>query len=147
MAIAVAVLVGVASQPYMQVASTPESIVQETVRQTISMYDADNHGTLERISAMALTDPHYPFVLNPDSLAVVAHGANPHLVGTPSVLLANADRPTEVIIADLELYGYTWAEYVFKNPQSGAEESKHSYLVLHDGYIFGSGYYMTTPAP
>ncbi|MCY4653920.1 MAG: cache domain-containing protein, partial [Dehalococcoidia bacterium] len=38
-----------------------------------------------------------------------------------------------------------WVSYVFKNPATGELESKHSWVVRHDGHIFGSGWY-TDPA-
>ena len=38
-----------------------------------------------------------------------------------------------------------WVSYVFKNPATGELESKHSWVVRHDGLIFGSGWY-TDPA-
>jgi hypothetical protein len=34
-----------------------------------------------------------------------------------------------------------WTEYTFLNPATGLESSKHSWVVMHDGYLFGSGYY------
>ena len=38
-----------------------------------------------------------------------------------------------------------WVSYVFKNPATGELESKHSWVVRHDGLIFGAGWY-TDPA-
>ena len=38
-----------------------------------------------------------------------------------------------------------WVSYVFKNPATGEIESKHSWVVRHDGLLFGSGWY-TDPA-
>ena len=34
-----------------------------------------------------------------------------------------------------------WVDYVFLNPATGAEETKHAWVALHDGLIFGSGWY------
>ena len=31
--------------------------------------------------------------------------------------------------------------YVFRNPESGQEETKHSWVVRRDGLLFGSGWY------
>ena len=38
-----------------------------------------------------------------------------------------------------------WVSYVFKNPATGELGSKHSWVVKHDGLLFGSGWY-TNPA-
>ena len=34
-----------------------------------------------------------------------------------------------------------WVSYVFVNPETGEEQRKHAWVVLHDGLIFGSGWY------
>ncbi|MND06499.1 hypothetical protein D3C83_279170 [compost metagenome] len=34
-----------------------------------------------------------------------------------------------------------WVDYVWADPLTGAETPKSSYVVKHDGYIFGSGIY------
>jgi len=35
-----------------------------------------------------------------------------------------------------------WVDYFRVNPQSGKDEPKSSWVVLHDGYIFGCGVYI-----
>ena len=37
--------------------------------------------------------------------------------------------------------GGRWVDYVFANPATGEEGVKHSWAVLHDGVIIGSGWY------
>ena len=34
-----------------------------------------------------------------------------------------------------------WVHYLRSNPATGEEEPKHSWVIRHDGLIFGSGYY------
>ncbi len=34
-----------------------------------------------------------------------------------------------------------WVSYVYRNLETGEEGRKHSWVVLHDGLIFGSGWY------
>ena len=34
-----------------------------------------------------------------------------------------------------------WFTYTFHNPGTGAMQTKHSWVVRHDGKIFGSGWY------
>ena len=34
-----------------------------------------------------------------------------------------------------------WVDYVFLNPATGAEETKHAWTVRHDGVFIGSGWY------
>ncbi len=118
---------------------TSESVVRGVVDDTIAMYNSDPDGAFATISAMMSSDTSYPFVIDSDGI-VVAHGANPDHVGADSALIASTDKPVDVIISELQ-EGEVWVEYVFNNPATGTEQHKRSLIVLHDGYIFGSGYY------
>ena len=125
---------------------TPESIVMGVVDDTIALYDSDPENAFEQITSMMATDPSYPFVLDYDTGVIVAHGSNPELVNVLSTSIAVLDRPFDVIRSDL-LEGNTWVKYTFENPATGTEQIKLSLFVLHDGYVFGSGYYTElTPA-
>ena len=125
---------------------TPESIVMGVVDDIIALYDSDPENAFEQITSMMATDPSYPFVLDYDTGVIVAHGSNPELVNVLSTSIADLDRPYDVIRSDL-LEGHTWVKYTFENPATGTEQIKLSLFVLHDGYIFGSGYYTElTPA-
>ena len=34
-----------------------------------------------------------------------------------------------------------WVSYVYRNPETGEEARKHTWVVRHDGLFFGSGWY------
>ena len=121
---------------------TPESVVRGVIDETIAMYDSDPDGAFATITAMMSTDPSYPFVIDSNAI-VVAHGSNPDQVGANSTLIASINKPIDMIISELQ-EGEVWVEYTFNNPATGTEQHKRSLIVLHDGYIFGSGYY-TSP--
>ncbi len=124
-----------------------EEKVMRVVEDTIELYDSDRESAFATISATTTNiDPHYPFVLDPDTKTVVAHGAIPARIGTPSLIIAEdyADKPYDTIIDELQDSDGTWVKYLFPHPGSDYVESKRSWLVLHDGYIFGSGYYFST---
>ena len=110
--------------------------------ETIALYNSDPDGAFATITAMMSTDPSYPFVIDMDAI-VVAHGSNPDQVGANSALIAATNKPIDVIILELQ-EGEVWVEYTFNNPATGTEQYKRSLVVLHDGYVFGSGYY-TSP--
>ena len=38
-----------------------------------------------------------------------------------------------------------WVDYLFLNPDTGNQEYKHSWVVRHDGLLFGSGWYQVLP--
>ena len=121
-----------------------EEKVMNVVKRTIEAYDSDKESAFADVDAQAGTlDPHYPFIIDLDSTLIVAHGARPEVVGTPSIILSDfADRPTDKILADLQ-NGDTWVKYTYPIPGTIFDETKRSYLQLHDGYIFGSGYYFS----
>ena len=123
---------------------TLESVVRTVIEDTIALYDSDPDGAFATISTMMSTDVTYPFVLDSDGI-IVAHGSNPDYVGVNSVLIVSTNKPMDVIISELQ-EGAVWTEYTFHHPATEAEQYKRALFVLHDGYVFGSGYYVTPEA-
>ena len=39
-----------------------------------------------------------------------------------------------------------WVDYLFLNPKTGNQEYKHSWVIRHDGLLFGSGWYQVLPS-
>ena len=127
-----------------------ESAAMDAVSEAIAMYDESGDLALAEITGSAqsydATEP-YVFVLDDAaSPTILAHGAFPDRVDTPASPLLEADRPYADILEELRGGEGTWAEYVFPNPATGLEQSKKSWMVMRDGYIFGSGYYTETEA-
>ncbi len=114
--------------------------VQSIVVEMIRVYGHDPEGAFETINSFMSQDPRYPFVVDPETTEVVAHGANPDRVGAISVVLTNSTVSLEEFRSLDEDEG-VWAEYTFLNPETGLESSKRSWVVMHGGYLFGSGYY------
>ena len=109
----------------------------------VHMYDSRGTVAFDAVNRMVSEDV-YPFAVDAETLTVVAEGAFPQVVGLPATFLQDADRPLD---STLDALGYTegvWVEYVFLNPETASYEAKTSYLTLHDGHIFGSGFY-TSP--
>ena len=90
------------------------------------------------------TDDLYAFVLNQTDWSTIAHGALPDQVGECCSydIQETATRPFEDVLADLEKEGRAWVTYSFLNPGTGTDQLKRTYLLVHDGLIFGSGYYL-----
>ena len=95
------------------------------------------------INSMETHESVYPFILDVNTLEILAEGAFPVLVGAPALFLHDADMPLEDIMSDLAESEGVWVRYVFNNPEKDIYETKVAYLSLHDGYIFGSGYYLS----
>ena len=120
-----------------------DSQVQAIVHNAILAYQSDPDNAFATIDALSEGEPTdtYPFVINAATYRIEAHGADPSRNGDVGVALTQADRPVEDILAELENSSGTWSQYTFLNPLTGEEAEKRSWLSLHDGYIFGSGYY------
>lgn len=128
-----------------------ESDVQDAVRNALSEYARLGDGMFDTVTASADGyDASSPYVFVLDDArepTIVAHGAAPDTVGTVATPLLQADRPYRQILADLRAAGEigTWIQYVLNNPAIDTIQTKDSFLVMQDGYIFGSGYYSESP--
>lgn len=120
--------------------TAPDDRSQSVVEEMIRLYHLNPLTTFDHISSFKSTSVHYPFVLDPETKAVVAHGANPARIGATSVVLTNSSVPYDTL-RSLEEGEGVWTEYTFDNPATGMEQSKISWIKMYDGYLFGSGYY------
>ena len=110
--------------------------VREVIQAGIAEYDESGLDALTRASA----DERHLFVLDLEG-RIVAHGADPSLVGQSIFDLTEPDKTLDAIKGELYSSGKTLIQYYFTNPATGNEEMKRSFLFLHDGYAFGSGMY------
>ena len=140
--------------------TAPQTAAVETVKSAIELYEltgADPYvpvavrGTLpgnqagmvafDVINSMNTDRIVYPFVVDANTLRVVAEGAFPATVGLSAFFLNDADRPWEAVMEDLRESDGVWVTYAFVNHNTGISEDKRVWLSLHDGYIFGAGYH------
>ena len=143
---------------------TPKMAAMETVRNAIELYEstkthqvtvghpeyfvrhANPYGPGEVafavINSMGSDAEAYPFVVDVGTMKVVAEGAFPVVVGLPAIFLNDADRPLDGIMEELNESDGAWVTYTYNNPNTGSYEDKRAWLSLHDGYIFGAGYYL-----
>ena len=123
----------------------PESDVIFAVSSTIRTYES-NRADDAWIDVITFdepitTDALYPFVINATSWTRLADGVVPARVGQPETILDTSSRSVTDVLDELEARGSVWVTYTFHNPAAGVEQIKRSYLQLHDGLVFGSGYY------
>ncbi len=125
----------------------PSTYARSLVDRAITRYSGEgSDATIDYYNTPESVDGQwYVFILQADDLRTLANGARPELV--------NIDPP-ERIDATGYAYGEAFAtvtdegrlvSYVFVNPATDALESKHTWLMEHDGLLFGSGWY-TEPA-
>lgn len=141
---------------------TPRTAAMETVKSAIDLYEltaADPYvlvaerGTLpssqygpvavafDVINSMSTDMDVYPFVVDAGTLRIVAEGAFPATVGLSAFFLNDADQPWEDILENLQESDGVWVTYTFVNHNTGSHADKRVWLSLHDGYVFGAGYY------
>ena len=134
-------------------------VLHNSISSAMALYDASSSGDagLAAISAMGATHAHYPFVLDRDSGAIVAHGADASLVGgydndgagpsaadagaaglldfSPPVVAAAAGAGAGGTGVDPGHTGapWKWRAHESVNPATNASEPKRSVLALHPG--------------
>lgn len=139
----------------------PDHALQSQVDEAISLYGLYGEGSFETITgsgehaathgapdrgcagpmagmAKGPTAPHR-FVLNGTVLETVAHAGLPGKVGSIDGGLATV---LEGALSGLREGGDVWTSYMYENPHTCTQQLARTYLTAHDGYIFGSGYFM-----
>ena len=118
------------------------------VQQAMSLYDAVGlEGTTAHYNTRESVDGQwYVFILDKDDI-ILAHAANPALVGRPASAAAGPNNypAGEAVVAVADEDG-EWLSYTYTNPATGAVETKHSWIVEYDGLTFGSGWYERGPS-
>ena len=124
----------------------PEAYTNYFVREAIRRYESDG---LDSTAAYYNTEESvdgqwYVFMMDEDGM-VIAH-ANPALVGQlASDVLGSNNYPTGAAVAASADENGAWFDYTFTDLATGSVETKHSWMVIHDGITFGSGWYEEGP--
>jgi cytochrome c len=117
---------------------------QAMVARAIDVYNAEGKEAFNKITAPSTEFRDrdlYVFVIGPDH-KVVAHGFDANRVGSDVTENVDPDGKAygKEFIAKANESG-SWVDYKFNDPLSGKVLPKSSWIVLHDGYIFGVGIY------
>jgi len=121
---------------------------QAMVAKAIALYDERGKAAFEIMDQGAAggfrQDDLYIFVIGtgPDA-RVVAHGLDRGRIGevVAGLMDSRGKAYGKALLAGATPEG-AWVDYFRVNPQSGKDEPKSSWVVLHDGYIFGCGVYI-----
>jgi hypothetical protein len=127
--------------------SDPAAYTRFVVDSAISMYESEGLiATLGHYnSADSIDGQWYVFIIDEDDV-MRAHAANPSLVGrSVAEAVGPNNYPTGEAVAASATEAGAWFSYTYPNPETGATEAKHSWLVRHGGYTFGSGWYEPGP--
>ena len=110
--------------------------MQSTIDEAINLYDAlGKDAAFERINEMLAPGLEYPYVMDRETLEIVAHGQNPAFVGA-----ALADKITSrpAVIDDIRSNLVNDGDTIVRNYgvldlRAGGTTSKTALFQLHDG--------------
>ncbi|MXX24201.1 MAG: hypothetical protein F4Z82_01965, partial [Caldilineaceae bacterium SB0668_bin_21] len=117
------------------------------VEQALQRYETEGReATIEHYNSPESVDGEwFVFILD----------ENDHVIASPIPDLLGEDAKGDLAVdvtgyrfGDLMLSATEeglWVDYVFLNPVTGNQELKHSWVVRHDGLLFGSGWYQVLP--
>ena len=133
-------------RPYLP-ESTPADYTKFLVRDAISRYESEGlDATVAYYNTKESVDGQWYVFMSDENQTIVAHAPNPDLVGKHiSQALGPNSYPTGSAVAASADQDGAWFDYTYANPASGVVETKHSWMVIHDGITFGSGWYERGP--
>jgi len=118
--------------------------VKSMVLDAIALYDKMGDASFESFnSAPEFHDGNlYVFVFTDSDTMMMAHGANKDMIGKPvnELLDVNGDSIGKMIHEAATPDG-AWIKYLWENPSDHKIYPKNSWVIKHDGYVFGSGSY------
>ena len=120
----------------------PETFAIAFVQTAIDLYKTE--GREAAITAYndlaSVSGQWYVFIID-DNDFMVSHAVTPVLIGVDvKELVSFVDYPLGLEIAKATEEGH-WIEYLAHNPEANKLQLKRTWVIRHDGYIFGSGYY------
>ena len=127
--------------------STPDDYTKYLVNKAIDRYESEGlDATLAHYNTKESMDGQwYVFIMDQDD-TMLAHAANPDLVGRPaSAAIGPNGYPAGPAVAAVGDEDGEWFSYTYPNPSTGGLETKHSWMVRHDGLLFGTGWYEKGP--
>lgn len=119
----------------------PDAYAKALVDKAIERYKKDGRqATIDYYNSPESVDGEwYVFIVGPDAVTIAHH--NEKFRGRDPSLRVDA---VGYFYGD-DLMSATedgrWVDYVLENPETGANQQKHTWVVLHDGLRFASGWY------
>ena len=121
---------------------------QRLVREAIGRYDSEGiDATVAYYNTRESMDGQWYVFIFDEGGIMLAHAANPDFVGlhADDILGPNGYPAGAAVFASGDEDG-AWFSYDFPNPATGGLETKHSWMMIHDGLTFGTGWYERGPA-
>ena len=125
-----------------------DAYTKYVVQQAINLHDVQGReATIEHYNTEESVDGQwYVFITDEDNI-MVSHATIPENVGLSLIEDLGIDSTGYAFGPVMAAAGESgrWVSYVYLNPSTGQEETKHSWVVRRSGLLFGSGWYEVTP--
>ena len=125
-----------------------DAYTKYVVTQAIARYEIEGRdATIAYYNTEQSVDGEwYVFITDEDNI-MVSHATIPANVGLSLIEDLGIDRTGYAFGPVMAAAGESgrWVSYVYLNPATGQEETKHSWVVRRHGLLFGSGWYEVTP--
>ena len=114
----------------------------QSAQNAVTLYKQHGNDAFETITAQNMTEDWYPFVITADSAKSIADGSTLDRRGQTLWTPVERNAALNGIEDTLDAGNGAWITYVFLNPSTNTEQAKRSWVIQHDGYLFGAGYYL-----
>ncbi|MYI82155.1 MAG: hypothetical protein F4056_02190, partial [Chloroflexi bacterium] len=126
----------------------PDAYTKHVVQEALDRYEDDGRQAVVDYynTAESIDGQWYVFILDEDAV-IISHAPTPADIGRSLYDDLGVDVTGYAFGPHMAAATESgrWISYVYLNPQSGAAETKHSWVVRRDGLYFGSGWYEVTP--
>ncbi|MCY3542775.1 MAG: cache domain-containing protein [Chloroflexi bacterium] len=125
----------------------PALYVRSLVEDAIERYEADGHdSTVEYYNTEESVDGEFYVFIGDKNDVMIAHATIPENVGKRHDEIVSTDGyPAGAQVAAAATEDGAWTSYTYINPATGNVQTKHSWVIRHEGMIFGSGWYEDGP--
>ncbi|MYB29550.1 MAG: hypothetical protein F4Y18_00705, partial [Cenarchaeum sp. SB0663_bin_5] len=122
--------------------SSIDSRINAEVDRIQALYAAQGQAAFDTITSAGLADANTAilYIVNADTLQIVAHASDPGQVGQVAQTLRAADKSYSQIRAELAQNNRIWITNIDTNPANLEFQTTRTLLHLHDGYIFAAGH-------
>ena len=128
-------------------AADPAAYTQAFVDDAIRRYgELGREAAIEYFNSRESVDGEWYIFIFDENDVLVVNATIPQNVGLSAGEIEGPDGyPVGRMLAAGATEGGAWVPYTYLNPATGRTESKQSWVVRHDGLIFGSGWYVDGP--
>ena len=130
-------------EPITSLKDEPALYVRSLVDDAIERYEAEGlDATVEYYNSDESVDGQYYVFIAGENDVMIAHATIPSNVGKlPDEIISPDGYPAGAQVAAAAVEDGAWTSYTYLNPSTGNVQTKHSWVIRHEGLVFGSGWY------